>query len=79
MPNQISLSKKGGFQITSAADGQIYPLFLFPLNKKTNAFVASAVQSEVFLEKSIILLDENIRFLNYLSGESQLIGGEYEN
>lgn len=45
------------------------------LSAEDNSLVKQS-HIEAFLEKGMMLLDINIQYLNYLAGESQLIGAE---
>lgn len=67
LPYRILLSADG-FKIIHNRTGKKYALHLSP-------FTAEAV--EEFLERGLILLNENVKYINYLSGEKQLIGAQY--
>ena len=68
LPYRIVL-EINGFKIYHNRIDKKYALHLSP-------FTAEAV--EEFLERGLILLNEDIKYINYLSGEKQLIGAQYQ-
>lgn len=81
LPHRLELCP-GGFIIYHSQPNRVkntsnfHKLYLHsPLSVATKTKL-DAHHKQDFLENALFLLDENIKFLNYISGESQLIGAK---
>lgn len=77
LPHPIRLSKHG-FTITHNSSGRIFPLYLHSLDTINKVKSLPNHSKQVFLENALFLLDQDIQFLNYVSGEQLVIGAEFE-
>lgn len=76
LPHAIHLRKRG-FTITHNSSGRVFPLYLHTVDSVNKFKSLPNPTKQSFLENALFLLDQDIQFLNYISGEKLVIGAQF--